>query len=72
MALVTLTSCDNYFQAELIKGNLASEGIPCVIQGENISSLYGGINAMPIRVLVNEEQLETALAIIKAPADEEE
>ncbi len=64
MALVTLKTCDNTFHAELIKGALASENIPCVIQGENMNALYGGISAMPIKILVNEEQLEEALAII--------
>ena len=72
MAVVTLTTCDNSFQAELIKGALATEGIPCVIQGENINALYGAINALPIKVLVNEEQLETAKAILEAPAAEEQ
>lgn len=64
MALTILKECNNNFDAELIKGALASEGIPCIIQGENINRLYGGISAFPIKVLVNEEDKEAAMAIV--------
>lgn len=64
MALTILKECNSNFEAELIKGALASEGIPCIIQGENINRLYGGISAFPIKVLVNEEDKETAMTIV--------
>ncbi|MCQ2258937.1 MAG: DUF2007 domain-containing protein [Bacteroidaceae bacterium] len=60
-----LTTCNNSFEAELIKGRLESEGIGCVLQGEGVSVLYGGIGAMPVNVLVCEEDLEKAKSIIE-------
>lgn len=65
-----LTSCNNTFEAELLKGRLESEGIPCVLQGETMNLVYGGISAMPINLLVREEDLEKALEVINS--DEEE
>lgn len=72
MALTVLKECNNNFDAELIKGALASEGIPCIIQGENINRLYGGISAFPIKVLVNEEDKEAAMAIVAENVNENE
>ncbi|MCQ2293257.1 MAG: DUF2007 domain-containing protein [Bacteroidaceae bacterium] len=60
-----LTACNNTFEAELLKGRLESEGIPCVLQGETMNLVYGGISAMPINILVREEDLEKALELIK-------
>ncbi len=65
-----LTACNNTFEAELMKGRLESEGIPCVLQGETMNLVYGGISAMPINLLVREEDLEKALEVINS--DEEE
>lgn len=72
MALTILKECNSNFDAELIKGALASEGIPCIIQGENINRLYGGISAFPIKILVNEEDKEAAMAIIAENGSEDE
>ena len=65
-----LTACNNTFEAELLKGRLESEGIPCVLQGETMNLVYGGISAMPINLLVREKDLEKALEVINC--DEEE
>ena len=65
-----LTACNNTFEAELLKGRLESEGIPCVLQGETMNLVYGGISAMPINLLVREKDLEKALEVINS--DEEE
>lgn len=61
--LVKFRMCSNSFEAELLKGRLESEGIACVISGENINSLYGGIGALAIEVFVEEEDLERAKAV---------
>jgi len=65
MSLVRLTVCNNSFEAELIKSKLASEDIPCIIQGENINMIYGGLSGLAIPILINEEDLEKATALIK-------
>lgn len=64
MAIVLLTECTNSFKAEVIKGALAAEGIPCVIAGDSTNMIYGGINCFPIRILVEEEDLKAAQEII--------
>ena len=66
MALVTLTTCSNSFEAEVIKGKLASEDIPCIIQGENINMIYGGLSGLAVPILINEEDLERATALIQS------
>ncbi len=61
-----LTVCNNNFEAEFLKGRLESEGIPCVMQGETMNLVYGGICAMPINILVREEDLEKAREVINS------
>lgn len=64
--MVKLTSCNTSFEAELIKGRLANEDMPCVLTNENMSNLYGGIiaNFTQVDVYVREEDIERAQAII--------
>ena len=55
------------WQAELIKGVLDTNGIPCAIMDETIgavTSSYAGLEG-DVLVVVNEEDKESALAIIK-------
>ena len=42
MATVTLATCTNVVEAEILKGALESAGVPCILQGEN-SSLVNAI-----------------------------
>lgn len=70
MALSTLITCRNGFEAEMIKSKLDAYDLPCVLQGESVSNIYGyGINfghrAFSIQVLVREEDLAAALDVIK-------
>ncbi|MDD7304207.1 MAG: DUF2007 domain-containing protein [Bacteroidaceae bacterium] len=57
-------TCQNEFEAELVKGLLADIGVECILQGKNMSQIYGGINAMSVNVLVNERDYDRALALI--------
>lgn len=70
MAIVLLTECTNSFKAEVIKGALEAEGIPCVIQGDSTNLIYGGINAAPVRILVEEEDLDAAVSLLKENNEE--
>lgn len=67
MATKILKVCDNDFEAQVIKGALANEGIPCVLQGSNASFFhagYGSQSAFPVNVLVEEADMEAAKEII--------
>lgn len=70
MAVVRLTSTKSTFEANLIKGALEDEGISCIIQGENFSGLYLGCSNLGPDILVEEEDLETAKAIIQETLEE--
>ncbi len=65
--IVKLVSCDNSFQANLIKGRLESEGIPSMLANERMGGLYGGNTAGwgSVDLLVNEEDLERAQALLE-------
>ena len=55
------------WQAELIKGVLETNGIPCAIMDETIGAVtspYAGLGK-GVLVVVNEEDKESALAIIE-------
>lgn len=58
--IVKLTSCATAMEAEMLKGALAEMGIECILQGKNISQIYGGIGAMSVNVLVDESDYERA------------
>lgn len=62
--LVKISSCKNAFEGELVKGMLADNGIECYLQNETMSQLYGGIQAMEINVLVQEEDAEKAMELL--------
>lgn len=69
MKTAILTSCDNVITANLIKGNLANEGIECFFTNENYTSLYPNMNGAMgsgIQVLVDEADIERALKVINA------
>lgn len=59
-----LTSCRNEFEAEVIKGALADMGIESILQGQNMSQIYGGIGVMEVNILVDEKDYDKARAYI--------
>lgn len=64
MELVTLTSCWNVVEAEIIKSRLEQAGIPCILQGEassitRVGAGFGNSSA-EIPILVRAEDLSSA------------
>jgi hypothetical protein len=69
MKTVILTSCNNSFEAKIIQGNLANEGIESMISNENYTSLYPNMNGSMgsgIQVFVDEADVEKSMHVIKA------
>ena len=63
MSLVELTRFDNRIEAEVARLNLEAEGIDAVLFDAEISHFYGGW-FLPIRLMVLDEQLEDARAVL--------
>ena len=57
------------YEAEIAKGRLESEGIEAMIS--NVNTPYPGVllGKHGIQLMVNDEDFDTALAILAAPAD---
>ena len=61
MKTTRLTRCDNYWQANLLKGALESAGSPCAVHNEFNLYSFGFANGMTgVDVLVYEDDLERA------------
>lgn len=62
-----LITCEQSFQAHLIKGRLEAEGIPSFITNENMNFVYGAINSSitGVDIYVNAEDYDKAQAILK-------
>lgn len=65
MALVELGRFPSGVEAAIIRGRLESEGIDavCFDTGMNIAESVGIM--IPVRIMVDEDDLETALAIVR-------
>ena len=59
-----LVTCNNAIEAELLKGALEDMDIPCIIQGEVTSLMYGGIGALPVVLLVDDKDMQRAKAFL--------
>ena len=70
---VKLMTCENSFQANVIKGKLESEGLQCMLKNENFNFLYGGLNnsSLGVDIIVLEDDLERAQEIINEPEIED-
>lgn len=67
MAIVHFKTCSNSFEAEVLKGRLAAEGIPCVLQGANASFFNAGMGAQTafsVNVLVDDRDLSHARKVL--------
>ncbi len=69
MALVLAGKYHNSFEAGLAKARLEDEGVMSFIMDTDMSWL-GGI--VPIRLMVDDEDLESAAGILRADPDEGE
>ena len=63
MALAEAAAFSDPLAAEIARGRLASEGIEAVLFDQGLSSLGLGTMA-PVRLMVEEEDLETARALL--------
>lgn len=65
--LVILCRTGNYQQAEMMRQALEGEGIPCTVDGENSSALWGlGAEApFAAKLLVRESDRPKAVEVIK-------
>jgi hypothetical protein len=63
VSLVELARFDNRIEAEVARLNLEAEGIEAVLFDAEISHFYGGW-FLPIRLMVLDEQLEDARAVL--------
>lgn len=67
MALVKLMSAGSHTEAQLVKGLLETEGIPCVVNGESRNTDMGTeAGFAEIFVLVNEEHLAQGKLLLEA------
>lgn len=68
MKTVRIKSCIDSFEANIIKGKLENEGIECFLTNENLSTLlphHFMSEISGVQVLVDEENVEKALEILK-------
>ena len=63
MALVELGRFDR-IEAEMVVGMLEAEGIPAVAFDGNASIADGSFFLIPVRVMVDDEDLEAAKALV--------
>lgn len=68
MSITKLTTIANAFEANIIKTLLNDEEIECFLTNENIASLFplgGGIDLYGVQIMVNEEDFDRAMIILK-------
>ncbi len=68
MKIVTLMTCGDSAEANIIKGHLQNEEIPCFLTNQNYTDLYGGMSfklGTGIQIQIREEDLEKAAKIIR-------
>ncbi|HZH74233.1 MAG TPA: DUF2007 domain-containing protein [Mariniphaga sp.] len=75
MKTITLTTCNNSIEANLLKGKLESNGIRCFLVNENFSNLmphYNGILSTGIDIIIDDEDLEKASKLIMPEVSEKQ
>lgn len=66
MSLVELATYWDRMEAEIVCGRLRSEGLDAIVFDSGFAAAHG--NAFPVRVMVLEEELASARAILDEPA----
>jgi len=67
MNTIVLTTCNNSFEANLIKGKLENNGISCFLANENISNLmpyFNGMMGAGVQIIIEDSDLEKAQELI--------
>jgi hypothetical protein len=70
--LITISSFENYLEAEIAKGRLEDADIKSVIVGQDAANLYGLPAVGFIELQVFEKDAEKALEILKAKIEQGE
>jgi len=73
MTTINLTTCNNSFEANLMKGMLENNGIRCFLTNENFSNLmphYNGVMGAGVQIMIEESDLEKAQELILSPSKE--
>ena len=65
MKTVTLTTCKDNVQAHMLQDILKNEGIESMLQGELANQVMSPLYNLQVQVLVFEDDLERAQAILK-------
>jgi hypothetical protein len=68
--MITLRTYSNPAEAAMAKSRLDDRNISCALADENVNLYGGGPLAMPIRLLVAEEQAEEAARILERKGSE--
>lgn len=75
MAIITLTTCNTSFEANLIKGMLENNGIECFLSNENFTTLmpmYNGVMGAGVQILIEESDLGQAQELLDANQEQVE
>lgn len=65
MKTVILTTFSNSIEAHMLQDLLKNEGIESIVQGEFTNEVMGALRGFGVQVLVFEEDLEQAKAVLK-------
>ena len=65
MKTVILTTFSNSIEAHMLQDLLKNEGIESIVQGEFTNEVMGALRGFGVQVLVFEEDLEPAKAVLK-------
>ena len=64
MSLVTIREYANHIEAHGVKAWLEAHGIFVVLLDTQISTLYGNLHSLPVRLQVMEKDADAALALV--------
>lgn len=65
MKTVILTTFSNSIEAHMLQDILKNEGIESMVQGEYTNEVMGALRGFGVQVLVFEDNLDSAKAILK-------
>lgn len=69
MALIKLNTYESRMEAEIVRGRLASEGIPAILFDDGLASL--GIGSLtPVRLMVDESDEQAAKVLLGLEEDQ--
>ncbi len=67
MAIICLKTCNDLFEANLIKTRLIDSDIDCFLTNENFTTLYPGYNGMMgagIQIMIDEKDADKAIELL--------